>query len=110
MARTGNRAPAQEQRFSEGEPDLEPPEEMAVGELDADVELEEDLDCQLVDEDDVDTAVLQQTLEDLSHAADDEVEDPDLASDEFRCRACGLVRHRQRLARGGTDLCVDCSV
>ena len=61
-----------EEHFTEGEPDLEPPEELAVGELDDDVLLEEDLDSEIVLEEDVDEDVLEATLEDLAHLADDE--------------------------------------
>lgn len=65
-----------EEHFSEGEPDLEPPEELAVAELDDDTLLEEDLDSEIVLEQDVDEDTLEVTLEDLVHL-DDEEEDDD---------------------------------
>jgi len=58
--------------FTEGEPDLEPPEELAVGELDEDAMLEEELDNEDVLEQDVDEDTLEVTLEDLVHSGDDE--------------------------------------
>jgi len=61
-----------EGHFSEGEPDLEPPEELAVGELDDDMVLEEQLDNEDVLEQDVDDELLTVTLEDMAHADDDE--------------------------------------
>jgi len=64
------RMPA-ESHFTEGEPDLEPPEELAVAELDEQTMLEEELDNDDVDEQDVDDDVLQDALEDLVHAGDD---------------------------------------
>jgi hypothetical protein len=97
-----------EQHFSEGEPDLEPPEEVAVDEWDDDLVLEEDLDCDIVQEEDVEDDVLQRTLEDLVHAADDSGVAGDLASDEFRCESCGLVLHRVHLAKGQTGSCRQC--
>lgn len=63
-----------EEHFSEGEPDLEPPEELAVAELDDDTLLEEDLDSEIVLEQDVDEDTLEVTLEDLVHLDDDEDE------------------------------------
>jgi len=61
-----------EGHFSEGEPDLEPPEELAVGELDDESMLEEELDNEDVLEQDVDDELLTVTLEDMAHADDDE--------------------------------------
>jgi hypothetical protein len=60
-----------EQQFSEGEPDLEPPEELAVGEIDDDAILEAGLDTEAVSEEDVDDELLSWTLEDLVHVGDD---------------------------------------
>lgn len=54
--------------FTEGEPDLEPPEELAVGELDDEAVLEEELDNEDVLEQDVEETVLEETLEDLVRA------------------------------------------
>lgn len=68
----------QEEHYSEGEPDLEPPEELAVGELDDEVLLEEDLDSEAVLEQDVDEDVLEESLEDLVHLTDGDGEE-DLA-------------------------------
>ena len=64
-----------EQGFSEGEPDLEPPEELAVGEIDDDTILEEGLDNEDVQEEDVDDDLLSWTLEDLVHVGED-LEEP----------------------------------
>ena len=61
-----------EQQFFEGEPDLEPPEELAVGEVDEDRILEEGLDNEDLAEEDVDEDVLAWTLEDLVHDGDDD--------------------------------------
>jgi hypothetical protein len=65
----------QEEHFSEGEPDLEPPEELAVGELDDELLLEEELDSETVLEEDVDDDILEATLEDLVHAGDTDGDD-----------------------------------
>ena len=59
-----------EAHFTEGELDLEPPEELAVGELDDDAILEEELDNEDVLEQDVDEDTLEVTLEDLVHGDD----------------------------------------
>jgi hypothetical protein len=61
-----------EEHFSEGEPDLEPPEELAIGELDETMLLEEDLDSEAILEQDVDEDTLEVTLEDLVHLDDDD--------------------------------------
>ncbi|HZU80663.1 MAG TPA: DUF4193 family protein [Acidimicrobiales bacterium] len=73
-----------EEHFTEGEPDLEPPEEMAIGELDDEALLEEELDNEDIAEEDVDEDVLAASLEDLVHVADDE---DDEAEDEAVPRA-----------------------
>jgi hypothetical protein len=62
-----------EAHFTEGEPDLEPPEELAIGELDDEAILEEGLDNEDLLEQDVDEDTLEETLEDLVHGSDDEV-------------------------------------
>jgi hypothetical protein len=62
----------EEQHFTEGEPDIEPPEELAISELDETAQLEEGLDNEDVLEQDVDETVLEETLEDLVHVDDDE--------------------------------------
>jgi hypothetical protein len=60
----------QEQHFTEGEPDIEPPEEFAISELDDVAQLEEELDNEDVLEQDVEEDVLEETLEDLVHSGD----------------------------------------
>ena len=60
-----------EQQFSEGEPDLEPPEELALGEIDDDALLGERLENDDLSEEDVDDELLSWTLEDLVHVDDD---------------------------------------
>jgi len=60
-----------EAHFTEGELDLEPPEELAVEELGDEAILEEELDNEDVLEQDVDEDVLEASLEDLVHAGDD---------------------------------------
>jgi hypothetical protein len=73
----------EEPHFSEGEPDLEPPEELAVGEIDDETMLEEELDNEDVLEQDVDEEVLAVTLEDLVHMDDgDGPEKDDSPTDE----------------------------
>lgn len=62
----------QEQQFFEGEPDLEPPEELALSELDEDAVLEEEIDNEDVLEQDVDDDLLTTTLEHLVHLGDDD--------------------------------------
>ena len=61
----------QEQQFFEGEPDLEPPEELAVAELDEESLLEEELDNDDIGEEEVDDEVLTASLEVLIHMSDD---------------------------------------
>ena len=65
-------AESPEQHFTEGEPDIEPPEELAVSEVDDVALLEEELDNEDVLEQDVEEDVLEETLEDLVHGADDD--------------------------------------
>ena len=60
-----------EPHFTEGEPDLEPPEELAIAELDEQTLLEEELDNEDVLEQDVDEDTLEAALDDLVHAGDD---------------------------------------
>jgi hypothetical protein len=64
-----------EPHFTEGEPDLEPPEELAIAELDEQAMLEEELDNEDVLEQDVDEDALEAALDDLVHAGDDLVDD-----------------------------------
>ncbi len=61
-----------DEHFTEGEPDLEPPEELAVLELDEETELEEDLDSRADLEDEVDEEVLESSLEHLVHDGDED--------------------------------------
>jgi hypothetical protein len=70
-----------EAHYTEGELDLEPPEELAVGELDDEAILEEELDNEDLLEQDVDEDTLEASLEDLVHGGD---EDDDAADDEIR--------------------------
>jgi len=69
-------APA-ESHFTEGEPDLEPPEELAIAELDDQAVLEEELDNEDLLEQDVDEDTLEAALEDLVHGGADVDDDPD---------------------------------
>jgi hypothetical protein len=68
----------QEEHFTEGEPDLEPPEELALAELDEEQLLEEELDNEDISEDEVDEVTLELTLEHLVHQGDDEGRPDDL--------------------------------
>ena len=61
--------------FTEGEPDLEPPEELAVLEVDEEALLEEDLDSRADLEEEVDEDVLETSLDHLVHDGDDEEDD-----------------------------------
>lgn len=104
-----HRHPAQPQlRLVEGEPDLEPPEELAMAEVDDDALLEEDLDTATVDEDDVDEERLAGTLEDLTHAADDELQAGE-DTDELRCGGCGQIRPRAQFTDPAGGLCQRCA-
>jgi len=69
--------------FTEGEPDLEPPEELAIGELGEDAILEEDLDNEDILEEEVDEDVLEVTLEDLAFGDADEDDDVDGSSPDL---------------------------
>ena len=63
-----------EAHFTEGEPDLEAPEELALAELDEDAILEEELDNEDLLEQDVDEDTLEVTLEGLVHDGDEDEE------------------------------------
>ena len=67
-----------DEHFTEGELDLEPPEELAVLELDEETELEEDLDSRADLEDEVDEDILESSLDHLVHAGDDEGDDDEV--------------------------------
>jgi hypothetical protein len=73
---------SREEHFTEGEPDLEPPEELAVLEVDEEAQLEEDLDNRADLEDEVDEDVLETSLDHLVHDGDDDdFEDGDATGD-----------------------------
>jgi hypothetical protein len=63
-----------EAHFTEGELDLEPPEEMAIAELDDEAILELELDNEDLLEQDVDEDTLEDSLEVLIHSDDDALE------------------------------------
>jgi hypothetical protein len=71
-----------EAHFTEGELDLEPPEEMAVREWDDQAILEEELDNEDLLEQDVDEDTLEASLEDLVHGGDGDEDDTDAERDE----------------------------
>jgi Domain of unknown function (DUF4193) len=60
----------QDEHFTDGEPDLEPPEELAVLDLDDETVLEEDLDSRADLEEEVDEEVLESSLDHLVHDGD----------------------------------------
>jgi Domain of unknown function (DUF4193) len=96
-----NREPA-EAHYTEGELDLEPPEELAIGELDEQTMLEEELDNEDVLEQDVDEDTLELALEDLVHGGDDDDGDDDQDSELH------VVHDAFTTApRGGPDLAQD---
>jgi hypothetical protein len=72
---------AVEAHFTEGELDLEPPEEMAVGERDDEAILGEELDNEDLLEQDVEEDTLEQSLEVLVHAADEDDDGDDRGAD-----------------------------
>jgi hypothetical protein len=89
-----------EAHFTEGELDLEPPEELAIGELDDETILEEELDNEDVLEQDVDEDLLEASLEDLVHGNDDVQDDGRLAEpDDALPPSIGLLS----LADDATD-------
>jgi hypothetical protein len=65
----------EQEHFTEGEPDLEPPEELAVLEVDEEALLEEDLDSRADLEDEVDEDVLEVSLDHLVHDGDEDAPD-----------------------------------
>jgi hypothetical protein len=84
IERQGSR---EDEHFTEGEPDLEPPEELAVLEVDEEALFEEDLDNRVDLEDEVDEDVLETSLDHLVHDGDgDEEEDEE---DDNRADAVG---------------------
>jgi hypothetical protein len=62
----------EDDHFVEGEPDLEPPEELALSMVDDETLLEEDLDRRADLEDDLDEDALQDSLDHLVHDGEDE--------------------------------------
>lgn len=113
-----------DEHFTEGEPDLEPPEELAVAELDDETVLEEDLDSRADLEDEVDEDVLASSLEILVHGGDrvefeDGVDDPvvddrlldgdleDLEIDEVEDRVESLDRILREKLAGDEEPAVD---
>jgi len=76
IERQGHREDA---HFTEGEPDLEPPEELAVAEVDEETLLEEDLDCRADLEDEVDVEILENSLDHLVHEGEEMEADDETA-------------------------------
>jgi hypothetical protein len=68
IERQGNR---DDEHFTEGEPDLEPPEELAVAEVDEESRVEEDLDRRADLEDEMDVDALEISLDHLVHDGDE---------------------------------------
>jgi hypothetical protein len=104
--RQGHREDA---HFTEGEPDLEPPEELAVAEVDEETQLEEDLDSRVDLEDEVDVEILESSLDHLVHDGDEtEVLDEsslaeDLEIEDLEDRAESLDRILGELLAGDSD-------
>jgi len=71
----------EQEHFTEGEPDLEPPEELAVLEVDEEALLEEDLDSRADLEDEVDEDVLEVSLDHLVHDGDGDGDAPNDGDD-----------------------------
>lgn len=94
--------------FVEGEPDLEPPEELAVEVLDEGALLQDDADCELVGEDDLDGDAADRVFDILVHPAVDPGDDPGAWPGEFRCGSCGQVRPRHDLADAEAGICHRC--
>lgn len=72
---------APEAHYTEGELDLEPPEELALIELDDEAILEEELDNEDLLEEDVDDDILEASLDAVVHDAEDDGDDDDEAGD-----------------------------
>ena len=71
----------EEEHFTEGEPDLEAPEELAIAEHDEEAQLEDDLDNEDVLEQDVDETVLEETLDALLRSENGDEDDDEAAFD-----------------------------
>lgn len=67
-----------DEHFTEGEPDLEAPEELAVLEVDAETALEEDLDTHVDHEDEVNEVDLEISLDHLVYDGDDDGDGDDV--------------------------------
>ncbi|HXQ62385.1 MAG TPA: hypothetical protein VN796_08620 [Acidimicrobiales bacterium] len=67
-------ADREDDHFTEGELDLEAPEELAVLEVDEEAILEEDLENEVDHEDEVDEDVLENSLDHLVHDGDEDVD------------------------------------
>jgi len=78
-----------EEHFTEGEPDLEAPEELCVAEIEEEQVLEEDLDNEDVSEEDVDELVLETTLEHLVAQSEPELDDEDAAWERLESSTSG---------------------
>ena len=73
----------EEEHYTEGELDLEAPEELAIGEFDEEAQLEEELDNEAVLEEDVDETVLEETLDDLLRAENGDEDDQTSVEDAW---------------------------
>ncbi len=76
-----------EAHYTEGELDLEPPEELAVGELDDEAILEEELDNEDLLEQDVEEDTLEASLEVLVHGGDNDDEADEATADPIGPKA-----------------------
>ena len=70
----------EDEHFTEGEPDLEPPEELAVAEVDEESHLEEDLDRRADLEDEIDVDALEISLDHLVHDGEEEEDESESAA------------------------------
>jgi hypothetical protein len=78
----------EDEHFTEGEPDLESPEELAVLEVDEEALFEEDLDNRVDLEDEMDEDVLETSLDHLVHDGDrDEDDDTDAGDGDVAPRS-----------------------
>lgn len=93
--------------FVEGEPDLEPPEELCVEVLDEADLLQDDVDCELVDESDLDLDLADDAFDHLVHDGNED-DDPTTSAEEFLCHGCFQVWPRAVLADPEAVLCRQC--
>jgi hypothetical protein len=99
--------------FVNGEPDQRPPEVGAIGELDDETILEQDLDNDDLSEDDVDVDLLEESIEELELSDSlSGVADHVAAADdaEFVCQSCFLVIRRTLERESSERICRECSV